>query len=117
MKKQTVCSVLLIFLFMMVLLFAGLNLCEQGLRDVSGGKSPAGAFTVARVSGETLLITFAGSEYSFEHAYVRDKLLQGHLWLMDRISSRLSAQMSGAIMNWKLTGGSKCSGKESGIFP
>ncbi|MBS4022021.1 MAG: hypothetical protein KGZ79_06330 [Dethiobacter sp.] len=112
MKRQAVCSVLLIFLCTLALLFAGLNLCERGLQEVSGRDRPHAAFTLSR-GEESWLITLAGREFSLDTVRLRQ-------WpgaLREWVLSCLSAFRSGAIMNWKLTGGSQCSAIKSGIFP
>jgi hypothetical protein len=117
MKRQAVCSVMLIFLFMLALLFLGLNLCERGLQEVNGWDKQRGAFTLARGSGTSWSVTAAGREFSFNPAGIVIKLRHWYAGVKDWISTRLSASRSGAIMNWKLTGGAQCSGTKSGIFP
>jgi hypothetical protein len=99
-KRQAVCSVMLIFLFMLALLFLGLNLCERGLQEVNGWDMPPGAFTLARGEGTTWAVTVAGREFSFNPAGLMIMLRQWSAGVQDWISTRLSASRSGAIMNW-----------------
>ena len=63
MKKRTVFSVLLIFLFTIALLTAGLTVSELGLREVNGGDQPPGALTIRHQEGEGWILVFAGREY------------------------------------------------------
>lgn len=74
MKGQTVCSVLLIFLFTMAVLLLGLTLCEQGLQEINGWSGPAGAFALARTGPDFLTVTVAGHPYTFNLSFFRQIL-------------------------------------------
>ncbi|HAA37641.1 MAG TPA: hypothetical protein DCE00_02075 [Firmicutes bacterium] len=60
MKKQTVLSVLLIFLFAFTLLYAGLTLSERALQQVSGTAGKPAAFALSHDEGGTWVLIFAG---------------------------------------------------------
>ncbi|HZK24163.1 MAG TPA: hypothetical protein VFC74_02110 [Oscillospiraceae bacterium] len=60
MKKQTVLSVLLIFLFAFALFYAGLSLSEQALQQVSGTVREPAALSLSRDEAGTWVLTFAG---------------------------------------------------------
>ncbi|MDW7650120.1 MAG: hypothetical protein SCK29_04965 [Bacillota bacterium] len=63
MKKQTVFSVLLIFLFAGVLLMVGLRLAGQGLREVGGAVESSAVLHMARDENGFWIITFAGRDW------------------------------------------------------
>lgn len=63
MKKQAVLSYMLIFLFAFLLLYFGLNLCERGLREISGHDGLTGAFLVNRSPAGVWMVTFAGRNW------------------------------------------------------
>lgn len=63
MKKQTVCAVLLIFLFSLFLLTAGLYITERGLQDVSGRQAAPEALRLAREDNEGWFLVFAGQAW------------------------------------------------------
>ena len=62
MKKQTVFSVLLIFLFATTLFAAGLRICERGLQEVSGRQNTPGALHLQRGEDNGWTLIFAGEE-------------------------------------------------------
>jgi hypothetical protein len=63
MSKQAVFSVLLIFLFALSLVAAGLFVTEQGLMDVSGRVEPQGAFRIIRDTDDHWRLIFAGTSW------------------------------------------------------
>lgn len=65
MTRQTVCSVCLLFLLFIMILFSGLSLCEQGLYEVSGMNMAHGAFTLVKSEGMWTL-TLAGRKYGLD---------------------------------------------------
>lgn len=64
MTKQTVFSVLLIFLFAATLFVTGIRLCEQGLQEVSGRQEALGSLHLLREEDAWTLI-FAGQAWQF----------------------------------------------------
>lgn len=68
MKKQTVFSVLLIFLFTTALLISGLTLCERGLQQVSGRHEYNGSFRVFRGDDGVVTVTFAGVDWRIDYS-------------------------------------------------
>ncbi|EEG78057.1 hypothetical protein [Dethiobacter alkaliphilus] len=60
MKKQTVFSVLLIFLFAALLFTAGLYITERGLQEVSGRQETPGALHLKRGEDDSWVLIFAG---------------------------------------------------------
>lgn len=60
MKKQTVVAVLLIFFFTVALLYAGLNVSESGLRQLSGNTGNPSAFVLVRDDDGVWQLTFGG---------------------------------------------------------
>lgn len=66
MKKQTVLSVLLIFLFTFALFYGGLTLSEQALQQVSGTVRRPAALALARDETGIWVLTFAGRTLRLE---------------------------------------------------
>ena len=59
-KKQAVLAVMLIFLFTLLILIAGLTISERALHQVSGYTGDNGAISLTRDSSGTWVFTFAG---------------------------------------------------------
>ena len=66
MKKQTVFSVLLIFLFAAALLVSGLTLCERGLQEVTGRQEYIGSLRISRANDGVWIVTFGGQDWRID---------------------------------------------------
>ncbi|HHX74119.1 MAG TPA: hypothetical protein GX699_04370 [Firmicutes bacterium] len=79
MSKQAVLSVMLIFLFALALVWAGLTQSERVLQEISGTAQGAAALAVSRDAGGGWILTFAGRSFP----------LNGRIWqVLNPVSGR-----------------------------